>query len=43
MAALIREMGTTNTEEEINQLLGEIDTDRNGTIEPNEFLSLMAK
>lgn len=36
-------MQYSNNEEEISALISEIDADNNGTIEPGEFLALMAR
>uniref|UniRef100_A0A7N1A5M2 EF-hand domain-containing protein n=1 Tax=Kalanchoe fedtschenkoi TaxID=63787 RepID=A0A7N1A5M2_KALFE len=43
LATVIRSLDQNPTEEELQDMITEIDCDGNGTIEFNEFLSLMAK
>lgn len=43
VSQLLRDMQYSNNEEEISALISEIDADNNGTIEPGEFLALMAR
>ena len=39
----MRKLGQTPTEAELQDMLNEVDTDGNGSIDFNEFLSLMAR
>jgi calcium-binding protein CML len=43
LATVIRSLDQNPTEEELHDMINEVDSDRNGTIEFAEFLSLMAK
>ncbi|KAH8495700.1 hypothetical protein H0E87_018762 [Populus deltoides] len=43
LATVIRSLDQNPTEEELHDMISEVDSDRNGTIEFAEFLSLMAK
>ncbi|KAH9682412.1 calmodulin-like protein 8 [Citrus sinensis] len=43
LATVIRSLDQNPTEEELQDMINEVDSDRNGTIEFGEFLNLMAK
>lgn len=43
LATVIRSLDQNPTEEELQDMISEVDADGNGTIEFDEFLSLMAK
>lgn len=43
LATVIRSLDQNPTEEELQDMINEVDTDGNGTIEFVEFLNLMAK
>ena len=40
---VMRKLGQKPTQADLQDMISEVDTDRNGTIEFNEFLVLMAK
>ncbi|XP_051127750.1 uncharacterized protein LOC127249133 [Andrographis paniculata] len=43
LGAVIESLGQTATNEELNDMISEVDTNRNGTIEFSEFIHLMAR
>ncbi|KAF3785707.1 Calmodulin [Nymphaea thermarum] len=43
LATVIGSLGQNPTEEELREMIGEVDVNRNGTIEFIEFLNLMAR
>ena len=43
LATVIRSLDQNPTEEELQDMISEVDADGNGTIEFDEFLSLIAK
>lgn len=43
LTTVIKQLGQNPSEEDVQEMIKEVDTDRNGTVEFNEFLALMEK